>query len=185
MPEAAGTRHRGRAWAAPLGALAHATKHGSEALLLADAGQHRLDGPGSQLFVAGRAVVSHEQEDDALPPPVLGEDEAIAASGIRVTSIAALTADELPAGPLYVHVDGDVVDPTDMPAMNYPAAEGPSLGAVIQAVRRLHDTGRVVAFSVSSWNPALPGAPIAAQAMRAMAAPFLPETGDQPSGRFS
>ncbi|NNC75091.1 MAG: hypothetical protein HKN93_06215, partial [Acidimicrobiia bacterium] len=74
---------------------------------------------------------------------------------------------------LYVHVDVDVVDPEDMPAVNYPAPGGPSLETVAAAVAALASTGRVVAFSVSSWNPALPGSEVAAAATRRLASPFL------------
>ena len=77
--------------------------------------------------------------------------------------------------PIYVHVDLDVVDPSEMPAMNYPAPGGPSLATVATAVRALADTGRVAAFSLSSWNPELPGASTAASAAAVVADPFLPE----------
>ncbi|MDJ0663251.1 MAG: arginase family protein [Acidimicrobiia bacterium] len=78
-----------------------------------------------------------------------------------------------PAGPLYVHVDLDVVDPGEMPAMNYPAADGPHLRDVRMAMIHLATTGRIVAFSISSWNPSLPGADVAAAAAARLAAPFL------------
>lgn len=102
-----------------------------------------------------------------------GEDAAIAASGVRVATVAEMATNQLPDGPIYVHVDGDVVDPTEMPAMNYPAPHGPSLREVRRALDALAATGRVVAFSVSSWNPTLPGADIAAAATEHLAAPFL------------
>jgi arginase family enzyme len=60
-----------------------------------------------------------------------------------------------------------------MPAMNYPASDGPSLDSVRMAMIHLATTGRVVAFSLSSWNPELPGADIAAAAMHKLAAPFI------------
>ena len=134
-----------------------------------------LTGRGEQSIVAGAGltplpdarVVLIDGRD--LDP---GEDEAVAAAGIGHRSVAELTSN-IPSGPLYVHVDGDVVDPTDMPAMNYPAPGGPSLEDVRQAIVQLAATGQVVAFSISSWNPALPGADIAAVATARLAAPFL------------
>jgi len=72
-----------------------------------------------------------------------------------------------------VHVDVDVVDPSDLPAINYPAPDGPSLQAVRAAAGRLTGTGRVVGVSVSSWNPALPGAGRAAAATRRIVEEFL------------
>lgn len=102
-----------------------------------------------------------------------GEDTAVAESGIVHTSVEDLMS-VLPAeGPLYVHIDGDVVDPGEMPAMNYPAPGGPSLTAVSDVMRQLAATDRVVAFSVSSWNPELPGAAEAESAIRQIAQPFL------------
>jgi arginase len=102
-----------------------------------------------------------------------GEDKAVAESGITHTTVEALAHSLPPEGPLYVHVDGDVVDPGEMPAMNYLAAVGPSLPAVRMAMIHLAATGRVVAFSISSWNPELPGADVAAAAMLQLAAPFM------------
>jgi arginase len=101
-----------------------------------------------------------------------GEDEAVAASHLTVTSVTDLAHTLPPEGPLYVHVDVDVVDPADMPAVNYPAPAGPSLTEVRAALLHLAVTGRVVAFSVSAWNPDLPGADQAAQATERLAALF-------------
>ena len=110
-----------------------------------------------------------------------GEDTAIEASGISVVSVDDLMHIDLPPGSLYVHVDGDVVDPSDMPAMNYPAPDGPLLPEVSGALDRLAATGRVVAFSLSSWNPERPGAAQAAAACAHLAAPFI--GGIQSGGR--
>lgn len=102
-----------------------------------------------------------------------GEDEAVVSSGLTVRTVAELLDADLPAGPLYVHVDLDVVDPSDMPAHNYPAPGGPSLADVEAALVRLAATGRVVGASFSTWNPALPGAERAAAGGARLAAPFL------------
>ncbi len=101
-----------------------------------------------------------------------GEDEAVAASGIHHVTVDQIAANP-PDGDLYVHVDVDVVDPVDMPGVNYPAPGGPSVATVAEALAALHATGRVVALSFSSWNPELDGANIAAAATRRIAGPFL------------
>ncbi len=99
-----------------------------------------------------------------------GEDDAIAASGVEVLTVAEVASREPRPGPLYVHVDVDVVDPDDLPAVNYPAPSGPSLESVCSAVARLAASGRMVAFSISSWNPELPGAERAARASASIVA---------------
>jgi arginase len=93
-----------------------------------------------------------------------GEDTALDESGVRCVTVAEMAIVDLPPGPLHVHVDVDVVDPRDMPAVNYPAPSGPTLEAVAQVVRRIAETGRTVALSFSAWNPELPGADLAAAA---------------------
>jgi len=102
-----------------------------------------------------------------------GEAAAVAASGVTHTAASMVGAVIPSSGPLHVHLDTDVVNPVDMPAMNYPAAGGPSLAVMCATLADLADTGRVVALSVSSWNPALPGADVAAAAVHEMVTPFL------------
>ena len=75
--------------------------------------------------------------------------------------------------PIYVHVDVDVVNPVDMPAVNYLAPGGPSADEVAESVKAIADTGRVVAYSVSTWNPALDGAAESKAATDRISAPFL------------
>ncbi len=126
-----------------------------------------LDGAGLTPIPDHRALLVDGRDLDP------GEREALEESGVQRVPVAQL-ADRIPDdGPIYVHVDLDVVDPSDMPAMNYPAPGGPSLDEVASSVRGLAETGRVVAFSVSSWNPQLPGASEAANAGLTIAAPFL------------
>ncbi len=137
-----------------------------------------VSGRGEQTIVEGAGLEPLPGErlvlvdGRALDP---GEDRAVAESGITHTTVDELAHSLPPAGPLYVHVDGDVVDPGEMPAMNYPAADGPSLHAVRMAMIHLAATDRVAAFSISSWNPELRGADVAAAAMLQLAGPFLAE----------
>lgn len=101
------------------------------------------------------------------------EADLLAESDVRHVSndeiVKAVPADR----PLYVHVDVDVVDPADMPAVNYLAPGGPTGVAVADSVRGLAETGRVAAFSFSTWNPTMPGADLSAATSHAIAAPFL------------
>ena len=85
-----------------------------------------------------------------------GEAKLLANSAVRhVPDAANLLTEPLPDGPLYVHFDTDILDAADAPAMNYPEPGGPSLDIMHKLFRRLAETGRVVAVSLSTWNPAL------------------------------
>jgi len=135
-----------------------------------------LTGRGEQTIVAGAGLTPLPDERvyligaRDLDP---GEAVALAKSNVTQVSVADLEHSLPPDVPLHVHVDLDVVDPGDMPAMNYPAPGGPSLDLVHAVMVSLAATGRVVAFSLSSWNPALPGADLAAAAAHTVAEPFL------------
>jgi arginase len=59
--------------------------------------------------------------------------------------------------PIYVHFDTDIVDPAEMPAMNYPSVGGPGAAETSLMFRKLAQTGKIVAVSVSTWNPELAG----------------------------
>jgi arginase len=100
------------------------------------------------------------------------ESTAVTGSAMTVLSVDDVSGWTPPRGKLYVHVDADVVDPTDMPAMNYAAPNGPTLAAVRSALGCLAATGRVAAFSMSVWNPELAGAAEAARACATLAEPF-------------
>ena len=101
------------------------------------------------------------------------EEVLLTGSGVRKVANADIVASMPDDRPVYVHVDVDVVDPPDMPAVNYVAPDGPSADAVAESVKGLADTGRVVAFSFSTWNPALEGAELSAANSHRIAAPFL------------
>lgn len=116
-------------------------------------------GRGEQTMVEGVGLTPLPEEKviltDArdLDP---GEREAVEASAVtHVPQVEALLAMELPAGPLYVHFDTDVLDPEEAPAMNYAAPGGPSVAAVRRMFRRLAESGRVAVVSLSSWAPEL------------------------------
>jgi len=86
-----------------------------------------------------------------LDPPEAGY---LATAAVRQAAVTALTPADLPAGPLYVHLDVDVLDPAEVPALRYPAAAGVTGGELTAAVRMLLATGRVAAVGVAcSWHP--------------------------------
>ena len=85
-----------------------------------------------------------------------GEAAALARSAVTVVKEPGdLTARDLPAGPLYVHFDMDVVALEESPAQNYPAPGGPTAACLHAVFGRLAETGRVASVSASTWNPDL------------------------------
>ncbi|SDU70062.1 arginase family protein [Jiangella alkaliphila] len=85
-----------------------------------------------------------------LDPP---ERDYLAASNIRQVFTAELDADGVPLGPVYLHVDLDVVDGAELPGLLFPTPGGPSASEVGQAIRRVLDTGRVAAVGLGcTWH---------------------------------
>jgi arginase len=87
---------------------------------------------------------------DLDPPEVTYLDQA----PIRRCQVTDLPVAELPDGPLYVHVDLDVIDGAQLPALRYPTPGGPDVGQVADALSLLFGTGRVAAAGIAcSWLP--------------------------------
>jgi len=102
-----------------------------------------------------------------------GERENVASAGFRQLGVEELAQLEPPAGPLHVHLDVDLLDPAEMPALDYPAPGGPTSAAVRAALDHLLATGRVAALSFVGWNPALPGADRAREVAAGMVGDLL------------
>lgn len=81
------------------------------------------------------------------------EGVALRASAVtRLPNVDDLLTAPLPAGPLYVHLDLDVVDSEQMPGHAYPAPGGPSVAQVAATLRRVARDGDVRGLLVSMWN---------------------------------
>jgi arginase len=108
--------------------------------------------------VAGERMLLAGARD--LDPP---EARYLATAAVRRAAVTALTPADLPAGPLYVHLDLDVLDPAEIPGLRYPAVNGVSGAELAAAVRILLATGRVAAVGLAcTWHPGLqppPGLP--------------------------
>lgn len=114
--------------------------------LVGDADRTVPEGLGLRI-VAESDVVLVDARD--LDPP---ESDYLAGSAIRRTSVDGL-ASALPDGPLYLHLDADVIDPRDVPGLLFPVPDGPPLTAVAAGVRAVLATGRVVAVGVAcTWR---------------------------------
>jgi arginase len=86
-----------------------------------------------------------------LDPP---EVAYLARAPIGRTEVGDLDAAALPGGPLYVHLDLDVIDPASVPGLRYPAPGGPGPADVAGALRMLLATDRVAAVGIAcTWHP--------------------------------
>ena len=85
-----------------------------------------------------------------------GEVAAFAASQIDVVrDVRDLASRDLGKRPVYVHFDADIVNSTEIPAMNYPSFTGPGaaeVGVVLDALAR---SGRIAAISMTAWETEL------------------------------
>jgi arginase len=54
-----------------------------------------------------------------------------------------------PDGPIYIHLDLDVLDPTEYPHTTYPTPGGPSIAELNSAIVTLLETGRVVGVAIT------------------------------------
>lgn len=103
---------------------------------------------GLRAVAENRVVLVGARDLD--PPEVSYLDGA----AIRRSTVTGLTAADLPDGPLYVHVDLDVVDPAEIPGLRYPAPGGPGPAEIAGALQMLLSTGRVAALGVAcTWHP--------------------------------
>jgi arginase len=86
-----------------------------------------------------------------LDPP---EVSYLAGAQIRRSEVGRLDAAGLPGGPLYVHLDLDVIDPAQLPGLRLPVPGGPSPAQVTGALNALLGTGRVAAIGIAcTWHP--------------------------------
>jgi arginase len=95
--------------------------------------------------VAEERVVLVDARD--LDPP---EAEYLATAAIQRQPVTAI---DPPDGPIYLHLDLDVVDPADLPGLLYPTPGGPGVEPVAAAIEAVMATGRVVAVAVGcTWR---------------------------------
>jgi arginase len=123
--------------------------------LLTDGDPAFGDGLGLRRLTPDRAVLVDARDLD--PPEV----DYLAATAVQLTTVGALARGEadIPPGPIYLHVDLDVVDGAAIPALRYPTPDGPDLTAVGDAIAAVLATGRVAALNLAcTWLPGRAGA---------------------------
>ncbi len=78
------------------------------------------------------------------------ERELLAASGVhRIDDVSGLADAPLPAPPWYVHLDVDVIDPTQLAALRFPAPGGPSAAVAAEALGALAARGPIAAVGLA------------------------------------
>jgi arginase len=100
------------------------------------------DAVGLRAVPEERAVLVGARDLD--PPEV----DYLATAALRCREVADLSEEDLPDGPIYLHVDADVVDGAELPGLRFAATGGPGLSTVSAALRRVLATGRVVALGM-------------------------------------
>lgn len=116
-------------------------------------------GRGEQTIVQGLGMDTLPEQNIILTDARdLDEKEAITLDASLVTRLndpTALSDYLLPEAPLWIHFDTDIINPEDAPAMNYRAPGGPGVDLLADVFTFLADTGRIMAVSMSTWNPEL------------------------------
>jgi arginase len=79
------------------------------------------------------------------------EAEYLASAEIRRRTVHDV---ETPETPVVLHVDIDVIDGAEVPGLLFPVPGGPTTRAVLAAVRRIVNSGNVVALDLAcTWQP--------------------------------
>ena len=120
------------------------------AMLVGRGEQTLVKAVGLQPFPEARVILTDGRDLDP------EEKQALAGSEVRhLADSRSLLRQPPDAQPLYVHFDTDLINPDDAPAMNYRTQGGPSSADLLAIFRALAQTGRIVAVSLSTWNPKL------------------------------
>ena len=102
------------------------------------------------------------------------ERDALAASQVRhIQATAGAFRAALPGLrglPVYLHVDVDIMDSTEMPGLRFPAGHGPTLGDVENCLTAITATADVVAATLAcAWLPGQVSGPRAREAIARLA----------------
>lgn len=71
---------------------------------------------------------------------------------LHVTEVTAIPQLVAADQPIYIHLDADVLDASEAPAMLYPVKGGPVCNTLREMIERLASTGRVVGVSMTLWD---------------------------------
>ncbi|MBB4931971.1 arginase [Lipingzhangella halophila] len=124
--------------------------HGMALRLLLGEGHPRLRGGGPGLPASRVTLVGTRDLDP-------GEQTYIRSAGVARVDPAELTgaAPHPPNTPAYVHLDMDVCDPAELPAVSCPAPGGPSVATVARALGTIAEHHDVVGVGVCEYVPVI------------------------------
>jgi arginase len=117
------------------------------AALVGKGNRHLLDGIGASPCAESRVSLTDARNLDE------AEAELLANSDIaHLRYIGDVQSLDWGGEPLYIHVDLDVLDPAEMPALDYPTPNGASLEALLETLRHARAHANVVGVSFDLWN---------------------------------
>ncbi len=120
------------------------------AMLLGRGEQRMGDGVGLEPLPESKVILTDARDLDPQEAKAV-EDSMV----LHLSDVSDLLDMPLPAGPLYIHFDVDVIDAAEAPAMSYLAPDGPSADTLAKVFDHLAASGQIAAVSVSSWTPEL------------------------------
>jgi arginase len=114
------------------------------AMLVGRAGASLANAIGLQAIAEDACVLVGARDLDP------AERDALDASALRrIDDVTALSHAALPPSPWYVHLDVDVIDPSELPPLRFPAPGGPSAQVVADGLRALASRGTIAALGLA------------------------------------
>jgi arginase len=117
------------------------------AMLVGRGDMSLLDGVGLTPLPESDVILTDARDLDPAERRALRESAVI-----HLPNFDDLLTHPLPDKPLYIHLDTDVINPAEMPAMSYPAPGGPSVEAVAASLRRVAREGQIAGILFGLWN---------------------------------
>ena len=80
------------------------------------------------------------------------EADFLTTSAVRHLRVDQIAIDDLPDGPVILHIDLDVIDAGEVPGFRFPAPNGPTTDSVLAAIDRLLASDRIATLDIScAW----------------------------------
>lgn len=130
--------------------------HGMALRTLLGEGHPELTGPAGPALAPDQVVLAGVRDLDPPERAYIAANSVTALGPAEVSAEPARVAAGRRAGsPAYVHLDIDVCDPPEMPAVSVPAPGGPGTAAVARALAAVAAHHRVVGVAVTEYAPVI------------------------------